>query len=221
MSAVFVDDPVPQWVLYCVCGYKKRLDQLFVFLGKVKLQIQAIYGSNVMIVQHVRKCCREFSGCRVSVTRPPHQQILSLQLSRLCANRQVLLKESEEQFNLSHGTILVIVHEQLTIDNWTTDGGPQEKAYGCIPAHLRFNDHGEDFLEKITGDETWVHEYCYEEISQSMAWKHPASPTIKQLKTSTSSWKLMAYVFWDMHGVLLVHFSSRNSQFCCLSGHSE
>ena len=29
------------------------------------------------------------------------------------ANRQVLLKELEEQFNLSHGTIWDIVHERL------------------------------------------------------------------------------------------------------------
>jgi len=45
---------------------------------------------------------------------------------------------------------------------------------------LRFNDHGEDFLEQIiTGDETWVHHYCPETEVQSMAWKHPGSPTIK------------------------------------------
>ena len=28
-SAIFVDDTVPQWVLYCVCWYKKSCDQLF------------------------------------------------------------------------------------------------------------------------------------------------------------------------------------------------
>ena len=31
-------------------------------------EIQAVNGSNVMTVQHVRKWCREFSGCRLSVT---------------------------------------------------------------------------------------------------------------------------------------------------------
>ena len=28
-STIFVDDSVPQWVLFCVCGHKKRCDQLF------------------------------------------------------------------------------------------------------------------------------------------------------------------------------------------------
>jgi len=67
------------------------------------------------------------------------------------------------------------------------------------------------FLKQIiTEDETWVHQYCPETKAQSMAWKHPVSPTIKKFKTSTSSGKLMATVFWDMHGVLLLHFSPPN-----------
>ena len=28
-SAIFVDDAVPQWLLYCVCGHKKSCGQLF------------------------------------------------------------------------------------------------------------------------------------------------------------------------------------------------
>jgi len=80
---------------------------------------------------------------------------------------------------------------------------------------LRFNDHGRDFLEQIiTGDETWVHQYCPETTSQSMAWKHPGCPTFKKFKTSTSSGKLMATVFWDMYGVLLLHFSPPNEESC-------
>ena len=82
---------------------------------------------------------------------------------------------------------------------------------GASLTHLRFNDHGEDFMEQIiTRDETWVHQYCPETKAQSMAWKHPGSPTIKKFKTSTSSRKLMATVFWDMHDVLLLHFSPPN-----------
>ena len=76
---------------------------------------------------------------------------------------------------------------------------------------LHFNDHGEDFLEQIIiGDETWVHQYCPETKVQSIAWKHPRSPTIKKFKTSTSSRKLMMIVFWDMHGVLLLCISTLN-----------
>jgi len=62
----------------------------------------------------------------------------------------------------------------------------------------------------ITGEETWVNHYCPETKAQSVAWKHPGSPTIKKFKTTTSSGKLMATVFWDLHIVLLLHFSPPN-----------
>jgi len=35
---------------------------------EIQREIHAVYGSNVMTVQHMRKWCREFGGCRVSVT---------------------------------------------------------------------------------------------------------------------------------------------------------
>jgi len=103
-SAIFVDDAVPQWLLYCVCGHKKRFDQIFGFCGQ-KGQLQ---------------------------------------------------------------------------------------------------------LKFITGDEIWVHQYYPETQAQFMAWKHPWSPSIKKFKTLTSSGKLMVTVFWDKHGVLLLHFSLPN-----------
>ena len=61
-------------------------------------EIQAAVGSNVTTVQHVRKWCREFSGCRVSVTdeqRSGHPST-SADLVRAVeetvhANRRVLL----------------------------------------------------------------------------------------------------------------------------------
>ena len=136
----------------------------------------------------------------------PRQQILSLQLR----------EELEEQFNPSHGTIWDIVHEGLWYRKVCSRWVPQQltedhkkKRMGASLTHLLcFNDHGEDFLGQIiTGDETWVHQYFPEAKAQSMAWKHPGFPTVKKFKTSTSSGKLMATVFWDKHVVLLLHFT--------------
>jgi hypothetical protein len=35
---------------------------------EIHREIQAVYGSNMMTVQHAQKWYRKFSGCRVSVT---------------------------------------------------------------------------------------------------------------------------------------------------------
>ena len=189
--------------------------------GTASIQ-KAVYGSNVMTVQHVRKWCREFSDCCVSVTdeqrsgRPSTSADLVPAVEETVrANRLALLKELAEQFNLSHGTVWDFVHERLgyrkACSGWVprqlTEDHKKTRMGASLTHLLRFNDHGEDFLEQIvTGDETWVHQHCPETKAQSVAWKHPGSPTIKTFKTSTSSGKLMATVFWDMHFVLLLHF---------------
>ena len=71
----------------------------------------------------------------------------------------------------------------------------------------RFQLEGEEFLEKIvTGDETWVHFFEPESKRQSMEWHHTTSPRKKKFKTVRSAGKVMATVFWDAEGVIMVDF---------------
>jgi hypothetical protein len=44
-----------------------------------------------------------------------------------------------------------------------------------------------------------------------MTWKHPLSPVKRKFKTVQSPGKVMATVFWDVHGVLLVDFTPPGS----------
>ena len=67
--------------------------------------------------------------------------------------------------------------------------------------------HRASFLDHlITGDETWVHHYTPESKKDSMIWKRPPSPPAKKFKVQPSARKLMATVFWDSKGILLVDF---------------
>jgi hypothetical protein len=66
------------------------------------------------------------------------------------------------------------------------------------------------FLDNtVTGDETWVRHVTPETKRNSMMWKHLSSHTAKKFKT-TSVHKVMATVFWDMKGLLLVDFIHKN-----------
>jgi len=67
---------------------------------EIHREIQTVYGSNVMTVQHVRKWCWKFSGCHMSMTdekrsgRPSTSADLVPAIEEtLRANRRVLLKE--------------------------------------------------------------------------------------------------------------------------------
>jgi hypothetical protein len=61
-----------------------------------------------------------------------------------------------------------------------------------------------------------------ESKAQSMAWKRPTSPVAKKFKSQPSAGKIMLTLFWNMEGVILVHFTPKgetvNSQiFICLA----
>lgn len=58
----------------------------------------------------------------------------------------------------------------------------------------------------ITMDETWVHHFEPEYKQQSMQWKHPFSPTPRKARVVPSAGKVMASIFWDAKGVLLMDF---------------
>ncbi|GFO17036.1 histone-lysine N-methyltransferase SETMAR [Plakobranchus ocellatus] len=60
------------------------------------------------------------------------------------------------------------------------------------------------FDNLITGDETWVHLNTPETKRDSMTWKHPSSPVTKKFKVQRSAAKVMASVFWDAKGVILL-----------------
>ena len=68
------------------------------------------------------------------------------------------------------------------------------------------------FFERIvTGDETWIHYYEPETKQQSMEWRHPSSPKPKKFRCERSANKLLAVVFWDIHGVILIDFLPRGA----------
>jgi hypothetical protein len=69
----------------------------------------------------------------------------------------------------------------------------------------RHDEQGEEFLVSIvTGDETWISYTTSETKRQSMQWRYTHSPSAKKLQTTLSDQKIMASVFWDRKGVILV-----------------
>jgi hypothetical protein len=75
---------------------------------------------------------------------------------------------------------------------------------------LRYQKEPASLDNSVTENETWVHHISPETKRNSMMWKHPSSPTAKKLKKATSVHKVMATVFWDMKGLLLVDFIHKN-----------
>jgi len=58
----------------------------------------------------------------------------------------------------------------------------------------------------VIGDEMWVFHHTPESKQQLLEWRHTHSALKRKFKTSTSTSRVMATVFWDRKGVLLVNY---------------
>ena len=95
--------------------------------------------------------------------------------------------------------------------------GPQSdeqmatRASVCSALLKRFRSNVEFLLRLVTVDETWVH-YCKpENKAQSRQWVGPGYPRPKKFKTQPSADKVMATVFWDAKGVIMLDFLPKRS----------
>ena len=71
----------------------------------------------------------------------------------------------------------------------------------------RYEDDPGDFIDRVvTQDETWVHHFEPESKMQSMELKHPGSPPPKKVRRVSSAGKVMASVFWDSQGVIMIDY---------------
>jgi len=64
-----------------------------------------------------------------------------------------------------------------------------------------------DFLSRlVTMDETWLYHYDPDKKQQSMEWRHSGSPRPKIFRVQKSTGKVLASIFWDQDGILLIEY---------------
>ena len=63
-----------------------------------------------------------------------------------------------------------------------------------------------EFVFRVTVDETWIHYYTPETKSQSKMWTGPGESAPKKAKTIPSAGKIMATIFWDSRGIILIDY---------------
>ena len=81
----------------------------------------------------------------------------------------------------------------------------------CSALLKRFRSKDDFHLRLVTVDETWVHYYEPENKAQSRQWVGPGSPRPKKFKTQPSAGKVMATVFWDAKGIIMLDFLPKRS----------
>ncbi|CAH1242186.1 SETMAR [Branchiostoma lanceolatum] len=71
----------------------------------------------------------------------------------------------------------------------------------------RFQSNPANFLKRfVTQDETWVHHFDPESKEQSKEWTKKGSQPPKKFKRVASVGKVMASLFWDSEGVIMIDY---------------
>lgn len=186
-------------------------------------KLTQVYGDKCMSVQMVRHWCREFSNGRKDVHdeersgRPAVSESIVEKIEReMLQNRRITIRELVDRIpGSSYGTVERILTEKLGYHKCCARWVPRmltaehkEKRLDCARQFLqKCKDDKEGLLDSIvTGDETWAFHFTPETKEKSKQWRHSWSPVTKKFKQTPSAGKIMATVFWDRKGVLLIEF---------------
>ena len=130
------------------------------------------------------------------------------------SDRRIQVEEIAQALGISHGSVSTILHDRLGMRKLTARWVPKSlsdeqmatRTSVCSALLKRFRSKDDFLLRLVTVDETWVHYYEPENKAQSRQWVGPGSPRSKKFKTQPSAGKVMATVFWDAKGVIMLDF---------------
>ena len=131
-----------------------------------------------------------------------------------------MVEQIANALHISHGSVSTSLHDRLGMHKLTARWVPnslsdeQKATRASVYSALlkRFRSKEDDFPSRLmTVDETWVHYYKPENKAQSHQKVGPGSPRPKKFKTQPSAGKVMATVFWDAQGVIMLDFLAKKS----------
>ena len=135
------------------------------------------------------------------------------------SDRRIKVEEIANALHISHGSVSTL-HDRLGMHKLTACWVPKSlsdeqmvtraSVYSALLKQFRSKE--DDFLSRlVTKDETWVHYYEPENKAQSRQSVGPGSPRPKKFETQPSAGKVMATVFWDAQGIIMLYFLAKKS----------
>ena len=136
------------------------------------------------------------------------------------SDRRIKVEETANALYFSHGSVSTTLHDRLGMHKLTAHWIPKSLSDEQMATRAsvysillkRFRSKEDDFLSRlVTVDETWVRYYEPENKAQSHQSVWPGSPRPKKFKAQPSAGKVMATVFWDAQGDIMLDFLAKKS----------
>ena len=132
------------------------------------------------------------------------------------SDRRIQVEVIAQALGISHGSVSTILHDRLGMHKLTAHWVPKSlsdeqlatRASVCSALLKSLRSKDDFLLCLVTVDKTWVHYYVPENKAQRRQWVGPRS---LRPKTQPSAGKVMATVFWDTKGVIMLDFLPKRS----------
>lgn len=135
-------------------------------------------------------------------------------------DRRLKVKEIAQMSRLSDTSVRRIVHDHLGMNKVSARWVPKhlsavqrQRRVECARSFLELcGENPVDVLKTIvTGDETMVLYYDPLSKRESMEWRRKGEAPPRKFRVCQSTKKVMATIFWDCEGILLIDFKERNT----------
>ncbi len=187
-------------------------------------RLTAVYGTGTPAYSTVAKWAAEFKRGRRSLHDDPRSgrpteatTPENIEAIRRLVEDNPRLKTNQiaTEVGLSKGSVIAILHEHLHLSKiaarWIPHNlSPAQQAdreQKSLTLLHQYQTDPQDFLRRlITGDEVWVFHHDPESKQESMEWRAKGSAPPLKTRQQKSAGKVMATIFWDTEGVLLVDY---------------
>lgn len=138
----------------------------------------------------------------------------------ILADRRIKQWEIARDVGISKERVHKIIHEHLGMSKVSARWVPRmltpfdkQRRVECCQAFLDLvKDKEEEMISRIvTCDETWIRQWDPESKQESMQWKFKGEKPPRKFKVRPSAGKLMATIFWDVEGVLMIDYLPKNT----------
>jgi histone-lysine N-methyltransferase SETMAR len=190
----------------------------------IHVRLSAFYHDNGPSISTVERWVAEFKRGRRSLEDDPRAGAPSTATSpEMCekverlvmSDRRFKVLDIATELGISYGSVSKILHEHLGLNKVCARWVPRmltpvqklsrtEVSRELLDLYTR--DPNDFIARMVTGDETWIHHWDPETKQESMQWKHIDSPPPKKFRTQPSAGKIMATIFWDSQGVILIDY---------------
>ena len=196
---------------------------------EIHCELTNVYRSSAPSYAQVKFWVGEFKRSRTSLEdktrsgRPSDatdEEMCNKVQDPVYSDRRIMVEEIANALHISHGSVSTTLHDRFGMHKLTVRLVPKSLSNEQMATRAsvysallkRFKSKEADFLSRlVTVDETWVHYYEPENKAQSSQSVGPGSPRPKKFKTQPSAGKVMATVFWDAQGVIMLDFLAKKS----------